>query len=90
MEIKNNPRTRKSARLESMQPHFYQGRVFIKKDMENLKGELLMYPRGKHDDLLDGLYYAMKGAYKPISSQINSASSDSDVRSESDKNWAIL
>ena len=24
-----------------------------------------MYPRGKHDDLLDGLFYATKGIYNP-------------------------
>jgi len=90
MEIKNNPRTRKSARLESMQPHFYQKRVYLKKDMENLQGELLMYPRGKHDDLLDGLYYAMKGAYKPISSQIQQASSEEEQRRDLYSNWATL
>ena len=25
----------------------------------------LLYPRGKHDDLLDGFYYANKNCYKP-------------------------
>ena len=90
MEIKNNPRTKKSARLESMQPHFYQKRVYLKKDMENLQGELLMYPRGKHDDLLDGLYYAMKGAYKPISSQFQQASSEEEQRRDLYSNWATL
>ena len=33
--------------------------------MEELKNELLLFPRGKHDDLLDGLYYAMKRIYTP-------------------------
>jgi hypothetical protein len=33
--------------------------------MLELKDELLLYPRGKHDDLLDGLYYAMKKCYTP-------------------------
>ena len=27
--------------------------------------EFLSYPRGKHDDLLDGLFYANKGSYAP-------------------------
>ena len=34
--------------------------------MEELKDELLLYPRGKHDDLLDGLYYATKNCFPPI------------------------
>ena len=33
--------------------------------MEELRDELLLYPRGKHDDLLDGLFYAMKKCYPP-------------------------
>ena len=38
---------------------------YMRKDMEDLRNELLMYPRGKHDDLLDGLFYATKGIYNP-------------------------
>ena len=34
--------------------------------MQELKDELLLYPRGKHDDLLDGLYYATKKIYQPF------------------------
>jgi len=65
LEIKENPRTSKSSRLETMEPYFAQGKVYIKEDMEDLKNELLLYPRGKHDDLLDGLFYATKGIYGP-------------------------
>jgi len=64
LEIKENPRTSKSSRLESLQPYFAQKRVYIKKNMRDLVDELLLYPRGKHDDLLDGMYYANKGSYK--------------------------
>ena len=65
LEIKESPRTSKSSRLETMEPYFAQGKVYIKKSMLELKNELLLYPRGKHDDLLDGLYYAMKKCYTP-------------------------
>jgi len=65
LEIKENPRTAKSSRLETMEPYFTQGKMYMKKDMLDLKNELLLYPRGKHDDLLDGMYYAMKGMYRP-------------------------
>jgi phage terminase large subunit-like protein len=65
LEIKESPRTSKSSRLETMQPYFAQKKIFIKKDMPEIQDELLLYPRGKHDDLLDGLFYAMKKCYTP-------------------------
>lgn len=65
LEIKESPRTSKSSRLETMEPYFAQKKVYIKKSQLSLKDELLLYPRGKHDDLLDGLYYAMKKCYTP-------------------------
>ena len=65
LEIKETPRASKSSRLETMQPWFAQNKIYLKKDMDALKDELLMFPRGKHDDLLDGLYYATKGNYTP-------------------------
>ena len=65
LEIKEIPRSSKSSRLETMEPYFAQGKVFMKKEMLAMKDELLLYPRGKHDDLLDGLYYAMKKCYTP-------------------------
>ncbi len=62
---KLNPRTSKSYRLESLQPWFFKHKIFLKPNMTEFENELLMYPRGKHDDLLDGLYYAFYGSYKP-------------------------
>lgn len=68
LEIKENPRTSKSSRLETLEPHFAQGKMYITPNMPDLKNELLLYPRSKHDDLLDGLFYAMKGNYVPYHS----------------------
>ena len=65
LEIKERPRNSKSARLETLQPYFAQKKVYITKDMRELRDELLLYPRGKHDDLLDGLFYANKNIYPP-------------------------
>jgi predicted phage terminase large subunit-like protein len=65
LEHKYNPRTEKSARLEDLQQHFFQHKVHILKNMSELVGEAIMYPRGKHDDLLDGLYYATRKLYPP-------------------------
>lgn len=64
LQIKENPRTSKSRRLESLQPLFARGNVhMVKKEMEDFINELLLFPRGKHDDLLDGFFYANKGCY---------------------------
>lgn len=65
LEKKNNPRTEKSVRLEALHPYFYNKKVYLSRDMQTLIDELLFYPRGKHDDLLDGLYYATRGLVKP-------------------------
>ena len=66
LEIRETPRTSKNRRLETLQPFFYQGQVYMLRNrMPELRDELLMYPRGRHDDLLDGLFYAMKGNYVP-------------------------
>ena len=56
--------------------------------MQDLRNELLMYPRGKHDDLLDGLYYAMLGAYKPHEESYDTKKEDIETGSGFD--WAIL
>ena len=66
LEIKERPRNSKSSRLETLQPYFAQGKFYIRKDMIELRDELLLYPRGKHDDLLDGMFYANKGIYSPF------------------------
>ena len=66
LEIKERPRNSKSSRLETLQPYFAQGKFYITKEMIELRDELLLYPRGKHDDLLDGMFYANKGIYPPF------------------------
>ena len=65
MEIKENPRNTKSSRLESLEPMFASKKVFMLKSMQEFVDELLAYPRGKHDDLLDAWYYANKNVYIP-------------------------
>ena len=65
LEVKFNPRTEKSARLETMQPFFATGRIWIMEDMPELEDEFNMYPRGKFDDLLDGLYYSTRRLVPP-------------------------
>ncbi len=62
---KNSPRDRKSARLESMEYRFFNKKVHIMPNMVEFMNEAYLYPRGKHDDLLDGLYYALKRIWRP-------------------------
>lgn len=68
MEIKNNVRSPKSKRIETLQPFFYNKQILFKRNMPNLdelESELLLYPRSSHDDTLDGLFYAKKSIYIP-------------------------
>lgn len=65
LETKFNPKTEKSARLDTLQPFFATGKIWIMENMTELEDELNMYPRGKHDDLLDGLYYATRKLIPP-------------------------
>lgn len=66
LEIKERPRESKSNRLEMLQPYFAQHKVFLKKSQVELYDELLLFPKSKHDDILDGLYYACKRIKPPV------------------------
>jgi predicted phage terminase large subunit-like protein len=91
LEIKENPRTSKSSRLETMQPYFAQKKMFIRKDQPEIKDELLLYPRGKHDDLLDGLFYAMKKCYIPSHSTYSGTVKKKTNRQSSDDiTWKVV
>jgi hypothetical protein len=69
LEVKNNPRDSKMKRyIETMQPYFARGKVFLLEgECETLLDELLLFrPGGKSkDDTVDGLYWSMKKAYSP-------------------------
>ena len=68
IEKQFNPRIKKlgdGGRLESLVPMFRDHKVFMLRDMEELKNELLFYPRPKYDDLMDGLWYATVRLIQP-------------------------
>ena len=65
LEVKFNPRTEKSARLEVLQPLFASRKVYLMENMPEFEDELFTYPRGKHDDLIDGFYYATRKLIQP-------------------------
>ncbi|HEX9504261.1 MAG TPA: phage terminase large subunit [Patescibacteria group bacterium] len=49
------PTRNKESRIRSLQPLFEQGLIELRPDMTDLVDELLAFPRGKHDDLIDCL-----------------------------------
>jgi hypothetical protein len=65
IEVGENPRTKKSKRLESLEPLFATKKVWFLDDQESMRNEFLLFPRGDHDDLMDGFYYANKRAFRP-------------------------
>ena len=65
LEIKETPRQKKSDRLTGLQAIPAQRKLFIMENMTEFIQEALLYPRGKHDDLLDGFWLANKRVYPP-------------------------
>lgn len=49
----------KEARIRRLQPYFEQGLVEFRSDMSDFVDELLGFPRGRHDDLIDALSYQL-------------------------------
>ena len=55
----------KEMRILALVPHFEWGRVFLNKGLNDLELELLSFPRGAHDDLIDSLAYIPSIAFSP-------------------------
>lgn len=49
----------KEARIRRLQPYFEQGLVLLRSDMTAIVDELLSFPRGRHDDLIDCMSYQL-------------------------------
>lgn len=49
------PTRNKEARIRSLQPLFEQGLIEVRRDMTDFVDELLAFPRGKYDDMIDAL-----------------------------------
>lgn len=56
------PRQKKSERLLSLVAPLARGEFFFRPTDIHAQQEFLSYPRGKHDDILDAIYYALDGA----------------------------
>lgn len=59
---------KKELRIDALQPRFAVGSVWFRKHavwLEKLEGELLAYPHGAHDDVIDALAYMEQVAVQP-------------------------
>ena len=56
------PRQRKSERLLSLVAPLAKGQFYFRPEDLHAQQEFLSYPRGKHDDILDAIYYALDKA----------------------------
>ena len=59
---------KKEIRIDNIQPRFAVGTVWFKKSalwLEKIEGELLAYPHGAHDDVIDALAYMEQVAVAP-------------------------
>ena len=62
---------KKEDRLEALlYPIVNSRKLFIKKEHEGIIDEMFEFPKGRNDDLLDGLWYAVTTAKPPKSSAI--------------------
>ena len=58
------PRSKKSERLISLVPMLAKGEFYFRPKDLPAQQEFLSYPKGKHDDIMDAIYYALDG-HKP-------------------------
>lgn len=50
----------KEQRVQGLQPRFENGAIWLKDGMDDLEDELLRFPAGKHDDIVDALAYQLQ------------------------------
>tara|TARA_R100000093_G_scaffold11404_1_gene7134 strand:- start:75 stop:1640 length:1566 start_codon:yes stop_codon:yes gene_type:complete len=65
-------RIKKEDRIESLLcPIVNRKKLFIKKENTELFDEMFQFPKAKHDDLLDGMWYACISSRAPLSRKFN-------------------
>jgi len=65
---------KKEDRLESLlAPIVNRGKMFIKRKHTTLIDEMFQFPKGKNDDILDGLWYAINKSRPPVSKKFEAS-----------------
>lgn len=70
-EIQHSWQKSKEDRISGLVPRFEFGTIFIKSDMAELEDELIRFPVGQHDDLIDALSFGLKYWKKPSVTHID-------------------
>ena len=86
LEKKITHRNSKSERLMSLVPLFAQGKFFFRTTDMDPQREFLAFPKGKNDDLLDGIWLASNYGYRPV--QRDSESSEKKISSKTES-WLV-
>jgi predicted phage terminase large subunit-like protein len=72
-ETPNNTKESKAARIRGLIPHYAAGHVLHAKGLHDLEGQLVEFPRGAHDDVIDALAYQVP-RWKAFKGQVPSES----------------
>ena len=67
-EVVPDSRESKEKRIRSLQPYYMRGNIYHSKGvayMDYLEDELLRFPKGKNDDTIDALAYAVSKSFAP-------------------------
>lgn len=81
---KHNPKDKKEKRHhEMLEPWLRKKKVYIRRTQNDLLNEMYMWPKARHDDLLDGMYYAFVHA-RPCRDVSKSARYRRDVKDMKD------
>lgn len=64
-EVKPDTNETKAARIRGLIPHYSNRRIFHAPGLYSLEEQLIEFPRGQHDDIIDALAYQVK-FWKPF------------------------
>lgn len=77
---------KKEDRLESLvAPIVNRGKMYIKRKHQDLVDEMFQFPKGKNDDLLDGIWYALAHSRAPVSRKFEAKDMDDVIKKQEKK-----
>jgi hypothetical protein len=68
-EVKPDNNETKALRIRGLLPHYANGRIFHAPHLVSLEEQLIEFPKGAHDDIIDALAYQVKFWKAPSTSQ---------------------